>query len=216
MRNPFKNMSKEAKGVLTLSAVAVILFSSVATIGVALSRGPVSSSSTDVNVSTNPPKTDDEVNKIIEYVQKPVDEDVEVLHYYFDINYEKDNPKLKKALVTIDGKTTNSKGLDYYTANDKTFDIRAAHSGTVISITPDDRIYGTIVQVQSEDYIFYYSGLKKVNVKINEKISSGVKIGNAGECALSEGKGNILHFEVRLKDKTLNPENCFGKELKDL
>ncbi len=218
MKNPIKNMSREAKGVLTLSAVAVILFSSVATIGVALSRNPSDTTIPPASSPTIPDGNDDEqVDKVIEYINKPVDEEIQVLHYFFDINYEKDDPKLKKALINLNGKVTNSTGIDYYTETSKTFDVKIAHSGTVKSITPDDRIYGTIVEVEvNENLTFFYSGLENLNVKKDEKVSPGTKIGTAGQCSLSEGKGNILHFEVKKNGVSINPENCFGKTIDDL
>ncbi|HBD06139.1 MAG TPA: hypothetical protein DCY93_01860 [Firmicutes bacterium] len=224
MKNPFKNMSHEAKGVLAVSCVSVVLFASVAGIGIALSKDntpnnpPINSVPVSVDTGNNNNNNGDNtnVNVIVKNVLKPVDDEVEVLHYFFDMNYDKNDPKLDKAMIHLNGRVYNSHGIDYYTEQDTSFDVRASYSGKVKSITPDDPTYGTIIEIEQEDFTFLYSGLGTYNVKVGEEIESGRKIGVSGPCALSEGKSNILHFEILKDGVPLNPENCYNKTLEEI
>lgn len=81
----------------------------------------------------------------------------------------------------------------------------AAREGTV-SKTGYDSVYGNYIQIDHEGgYQTLYGHLKKINVSLNQKVSSSMIIGEVGSTGMSTG--NHLHFEIRLKGTPENPLN---------
>lgn len=71
------------------------------------------------------------------------------------------------------------------------------------------RGYGKCVRIlHANKYQTLYAHLSAIKVKVGQKVSAGVPIGRIGSTGRSTGPH--LHYEVRLKDKPLNP-NLFLK-----
>ncbi len=74
--------------------------------------------------------------------------------------------------------------------------------------------YGNLVKLKHEDgYITYYGHLSKYNVKKGDKVVAGQLIAKTGNTGISSGPH--LHFEIRHKNKPINPV-CFLKEHKNI
>ncbi len=90
-----------------------------------------------------------------------------------------------------------------------------AHLGTPVFVTAD----GTVTQVQSNKggygkhividhgngYTTLYAHLNSFNIRVNDKVELGQKIGSVGSTGASSSPH--LHYEVRLDDKAVDPEN---------
>jgi len=80
----------------------------------------------------------------------------------------------------------------------------AARNGK-ISKAGYNSIYGKYVEVLHEGgYKTFYGHLKEAFVELNQTVNSGMIIGEVGSSGLSTGPH--LHFEIRWKDKSFNPE----------
>lgn len=96
--------------------------------------------------------------------------------------------------------------------------VHAAAEGTVIFAGPDKEamyapwgnFYGNLVVIEHPGKLFtLYAHLSKINVEVNQKITTGEKIGEVGRTG--GAIGSHLHFEVRQGDvedyfATRNPE----------
>lgn len=223
MKNPFKKLSKEAKGGIIISLATLVFFGSIATVGILAGRGNSDIGkidSTPISVTVNPSNTtpsssDDEVDKpIVPTVIKPTLNEVSTVRYFFDIEYDADDPKLQKATFKDGSVIHQSRGMDFANSDDAQFEVIAATDGVVKSITPDDRLYGTIILVEADNGVtIVYAGVKNVQVKVNEKIKQGNKIADSGISTINSQYKNALHFEIIKDNKPLNPEKCFDKEL---
>ena len=60
-------------------------------------------------------------------------------------------------------------------------------------------------------YVTRYAHLNKVKVKGGQKLTRGEEIGEVGNTGKSTGPH--LHYEVRLKDKPMNPMNYYFLDL---
>lgn len=229
MKNPFKKLSRETKVGLMIGACSLAFFGTIAAIGISVSMDrnvniADSGSLPIVLPSTTPsgdssivdPSNTDEVSKKEEIVKVPTNEEVDIIRYFFDIRYDVDDPKLAKATYKVGNTIHQSVGYDYALKDDSSFDVIASYPGTVKSITPDDRIYGTIVVITNGEIDFVYAGLKNVQVKVNQEVGSLEKIGESGSCTINPKNTNSLHFEIRRSGVPLNPEDCLGKVLAEL
>ena len=95
---------------------------------------------------------------------------------------------------------------------EKQFDINSISNGTVIE-TKTDELLGQIIKIEyTNNIIGTYSCLSSVDVKENDIVSSGQKIGTSGTCNISKNLGNHLHFEILKDGKNINPESFYGSE----
>lgn len=76
-----------------------------------------------------------------------------------------------------DGVYHSSKGVDYYTKSDIKFNVYAVADGVVKSITPNDKTFGNIVEIQhvGTDLTTLYASLGEINVKVGQEVKSGEK-----------------------------------------
>ncbi len=82
-------------------------------------------------------------------------------------------------------------------------DIKSADGGTVI-FSGTQNGYGKLVIVDhGNGYKTYYGHCSELDVKKGEKVAQGQVIAKVGSTGRSTG--NHLHFEVRIKDKPVNP-----------
>ena len=98
------------------------------------------------------------------------------------------------------------RGLGFATS-DKA-EVRAVAAGKVVH---NDvlRGFGTVLIVQhNADYFTLYAFLGKSPLKVGQEIKDNEKIGTAGYYPAIEGPG--LYFELRFKQKAINPEQWFA------
>ena len=94
-------------------------------------------------------------------------------------------------------------GIDLQAESDDI--IKAACDGKVTAISYDP-LWGTTVEVKSNDYLFTYCGLsEELNIKLNDHIQLGDHIGTIGKIPCESAEGTHLHFTVQLNDEYIDP-----------
>lgn len=88
-------------------------------------------------------------------------------------------------------------------ANSKGVKIKSAISGTVTQVS-NEGDYGNHLRVVSEDLVTLYAHCNSIYVKEGDTVNQGQDIAEIGSTGNSTG--NHLHFEIRYKDRFINPE----------
>ncbi len=84
-------------------------------------------------------------------------------------------------------------------------DIVAVKSGEVI-FSSYEGAYGNLVIIQHADSVkTYYAQCSKLNVNVGDKVNQGDVIANVGSTGNSTGPH--LHFEIRINDECVNPQD---------
>ena len=141
------------------------------------------------------------------------DQDVKILQNFYDYKGECARSHTAR---TISGGIFSSQnsGVDY--GKGSTFDVVAILEGTVIKVKQDD-ILGKIVEIRhSNDLIGSYQCLGETELKENDTVSQGQKIGTSGSCNISKNLGDHLHFEITSKGEVINPEAIYDKQLNEI
>ena len=140
------------------------------------------------------------------------DEDIKIAKSFYD--YKNDSNDQEKSIIYYQDTYIQNTGIDYSLTSE--FDILAILKGTVISVTEDD-IVGKIVKIKhSNDLISVYQAMSTVDVKIDDEVLQGQKLGTSGSNTINSDLGNHLHFELYSKNRLVNPEDFFDKKLGDL
>lgn len=103
--------------------------------------------------------------------------------------------------ATIEGMTTDHKGIDI-AANSGT-SIKSAIEGTV-SVAEQNSEYGKFIKIVNGDVMTVYAHCKTLKVKVGDKIKIGQTIATVGSTGNSTGPH--LHFEIRYKNRYINPK----------
>ncbi len=93
-------------------------------------------------------------------------------------------------------------GIDI--ANKKGTEILSATKGTVTKVEYNNKYYGNFLEITENDVIFKYAHLDSINIKQGDYINQKDKVGSMGSTGMSTG--THLHFEIRVNDRTVNPE----------
>lgn len=144
---------------------------------------------------------------------KPFTSDkVAISKYYYDMNDEE--TKQEKSLVYYKNTYLQNSGVLY--SSDEPFEVLAVLDGTVTNVDTDE-ILGQVIELTHQNNLktIYYS-LNEVNVKKDDFISQNTILGLSGENSLDQEKENSLLFEVYYNGTTLNPEEFYKMNLKDL
>lgn len=102
--------------------------------------------------------------------------------------------------ATIKGMTTDHKGIDI-AANSGT-SIKSAITGTV-TVAEENSEYGKFIKIVNENVMTVYAHCKSLKVKVGDKIKIGQIIATVGSTGNSTGPH--LHFEIRFKNRYINP-----------
>jgi|GEM_PF-1340050 len=93
-------------------------------------------------------------------------------------------------------------GIDI--ANKKGTEITSATNGIVTKVEYNNKYYGNFVEIKENEITFKYGHLDSINIKQGDTIKQKDKIGLMGNTGMSTG--THLHFEIRINDRTVNPE----------
>ncbi len=138
------------------------------------------------------------------------DQDVKIVQNFYDYKGEKQNQE--NSLIFYENTYLQNSGVDY--GKGSTFDVVAILEGTVIK---QDDILGKIVEIRhSNDLIGSYQCLGETELKENDTVSQGQKIGTSGSCNISKNLGDHLHFEITSKGEVINPEAIYDKQLNEI
>lgn len=189
-------------GIVLLTVVISLLFAT---------RNLLKSKSSGIKYITTSTITDDVVPVVAEEskIVKPFkDENIKILTYFYD---SKSSTEIQeKSLILFENTYIPSTGVDYGMENQ--FDVNSISNGTVIE-TKTDELLGHIVKVEYKNNVIgTYSCLSSTDVKENDTVSLGQKIGTSGTCNISKNLGNHLHFEILKEGKNINPESFYGSD----
>ena len=174
-------------------------------------RNLLKSSNPGVKYITTSTITDDVkpfISEDVKIVKPFKDSNIKILTHFYD---EKASSEIQeKSLILFENTYIPSTGIDY--GMEKQFDVNSISNGTVIE-TKTDELLGQIIKIEyTNNIIGTYSCLSSVDVKENDIVSSGQKIGMSGTCNISKNLGNHLHFEILKAGKNINPESFYGSE----
>ena len=110
----------------------------------------------------------------------------------------------------VTGRAHFHSGLDL--AAPRGSNVYAARAGIVTSAGYNDTLGNFIVLDHSGGFQTVYGHLESTKVELNQNVTSGMLIGSVGSTGASTGPH--LHFEVREKGASRNPENFLPMRLK--
>ncbi|MYL60218.1 peptidoglycan DD-metalloendopeptidase family protein, partial [Virgibacillus halodenitrificans] len=151
-----------------------------------------------------------------EVIEMPVtnQDQAEIVTKFFDYNAEQKDQE--SALVLYNNRYYQSKGVDIASANDETFEVVAALSGTITEVKEDPLLGNVVVLSHDNDVMTYYASLGDVKVKAGEKIKQGDLLGTAGKNLFGKDSGTHVYFELRKDGKEVNPETYFNQPVSKL
>ncbi len=169
--------------------------------------------SQDIPVVSVGDKQQEPETKVEEKLTKPFAGEVQVARSFYDQN--DDAEKQGKSLVLFEGVYRPNQGADF-TSNNKSFEILASLSGTVIS-KKDDPVFGLSITIESDEGVkITYQSLSETSVELNAKVKQGDVLGKSGENLYEADLGNHLHFIIEKNGTVINPEKSFDKTTKEL
>ena len=128
-------------------------------------------------------------------------------------NYQGDKKEQEDSIILYQDTYMQNSGVDYkYT---EAFDIISILDGTVIEVTENEILGKTIKIKHNNDLISTYQSLQEVDVKVNDTVLRGQKIGTSGTCSLYSNDYN-LHFELSYQGKFIDPEKSYNKTINEL
>ena len=148
-----------------------------------------------------------------EVIVKPYEaEGVSVSKSYYDM--KDDEARQQQSLVYYENTYLQNSGVLY--TSDSSFDVLSVYNGTVTNIDSDE-ILGNVVEItHNNNWITIYYSLSEVSVSLNDEVASKTVIGKSGDNRLENEKDNCLLFEVYYNGKSLNPEEFYNMDIKDL
>lgn len=117
-------------------------------------------------------------------------------------------PASGKVISTFSTALQGNKGIDI--AGRRGDKIRVAASGTVVYAGNALRGYGNLIIVKhNDDYLSAYAHNDKILVKEDQVVNVGDVIGRMGD---TDAKRVMLHFEVRFRGKSVNPQKYLPRK----
>ena len=153
------------------------------------------------------------VSKKEEIMVKPfISESVSIGKNYY--NYQDGKDKQENSIVYYEGTYIQNSGVDY--VSKEKFDIVSCLNGTVLSVQKTE-LMGYVVEIKYDnDIIISYQSLSEVTVKENDSVVKGQTIGISGKSMIGSELGNHRHLEMYLSGQTVNPEDYYNKNIKDI
>lgn len=123
---------------------------------------------------------------------------------FYDEQASKDDQQ--KALVKYDSSFFPHTGIDLKATDGKSFDVIAALAGKVVKVEKDPLVGNTVEVEHADKMVTVYQSLENVTVKPGDEVTQGQVIGSAGRNDYEKDAGIHLHFEVRVDNKAVNPQ----------
>ena len=146
-------------------------------------------------------------------ILKPfTDESVQIIIDYYD--YQQDSEKQQNSLIYNEGTYMQNTGIIYGKVD--SFDVISILDGVVNDIKTDP-LLGTVVEIEHDNNIIsIYESLGETTLKKGDSVLRGQIIGSSGTSNLNPEIGSHLLFELVIDGINVNPENYYGKTLKEL
>ena len=199
--------------------VIAVLFISVSFLGSALQKElqyqDLATDVLDDNVTPvikEEEKTETEITTESKIVKPFTATSVGISKSYYDMM--DDEATQENSLVYYEQTYLQNSGVLY--SSDEVFDIIATYDGTITNVSTDE-ILGNVVEITHNPNLktVYYS-LGEVTVKKDDVVKSGDIIGKSGDNLLEGEKDNSLLVEVYYNGNTIDPEDFYNMNIKDL
>ncbi len=199
--------------------VIAVLFISVSFLGSALQKElqyqDLATDVLDDNVTPvikEEEKTETEITAESKIVKPFTATSVGISKSYYDMM--DDEATQENSLVYYEQTYLQNSGVLY--SSDEVFDIIATYDGTITNVSTDE-ILGNVVEITHNPNLktVYYS-LGEVTVKKDDVVKSGDIIGKSGDNLLEGEKDNSLLVEVYYNGNTIDPEDFYNMNIKDL
>lgn len=153
------------------------------------------------------------VIKTEEKMIKPYNaDDVKIIKTYYD--YKADEKSQQGSIIYYENTYMQNSGVSY--GKDTKFDVISVLPGTVEEVK-DDELLGKVVKIKHSDNISsLYQCLNETTINKGDTVLSGQVIGTSGSCNLEKDIKNHVYFELIIKNETVNPENYYGKTIKEI
>ena len=199
--------------------VIAVLFISVSFLGSALQKElqyqDLATDVLDDNVTPvikEEEKTETEITTESKIVKPFTATSVGISKSYYDMM--DDEATQENSLVYYEQTYLQNSGVLY--SSDEVFDVLATYDGTITNVSTDE-ILGNVVEITHNPNLktVYYS-LGEVTVKKDDVVKSGDIIGKSGDNLLEGEKDNSLLVEVYYNGNTIDPEDFYNMNIKDL
>ena len=199
--------------------IIAVLFISVSFLGSALQKElqyqDLATDVLDDNVTPvikEEEKTETEITAESKIVKPFTATSVGISKSYYDMM--DDEATQENSLVYYEQTYLQNSGVLY--SSDEVFDVLATYDGTITNVSTDE-ILGNVVEITHNPNLktVYYS-LGEVTVKKDDVVKSGDIIGKSGDNLLEGEKDNSLLVEVYYNGNTIDPEDFYNMNIKDL
>lgn len=139
-------------------------------------------------------------------------DDVKIIKTYYD--YKGEETSQQNSIIYYENTYMQSSGVSY--GKEDKFDIVSILPGTVEEIK-EDELLGKVVKIKHNDNVIsLYQCLSETTINEGDTVIEGQVIGQSGTCNLEKDIKNHVYFELLINNETVNPEDYYGKTLKDI
>lgn len=139
-------------------------------------------------------------------------DDVKLVKSYYD--YKGEEKQQEESIIYYENTYMQSSGVTY--GKDSEFDVISVLPGTIEEIK-DDELLGKVIKVKHSDNVTsVYQCLSSATIQKGDSVIAGQVIGKSGNCSLEKDTKNHVYFELLINNNYVNPENYYGKTLKEL
>ena len=153
------------------------------------------------------------VIKVEEKISKPFNAtDVNVIKKYY--NKTAEEKEQQQSIIYFENTYMQNNGITY--GKENLFDVVSILPGTVEEVS-EDEVLGKIVKIKHNDNVYsIYECLSETTINKGDTVIAGQVIGQSGSSNLEKDTKNIVHFELIINNKTVNPEEYYGKTLNEI
>lgn len=139
-------------------------------------------------------------------------DDVKIIKTYYD--YKGEETSQQNSIIYYENTYMQSSGVSY--GKEDKFDVISILPGTVDEIK-EDELLGKVVKIKHNDNVIsLYQCLSETTINEGDTVIEGQVIGQSGACNLEKDIKNHVYFELLINNETVNPEDYYGKTLKDI
>lgn len=139
-------------------------------------------------------------------------DDVKIIKTYYD--YKGEETSQQNSIIYYENTYMQSSGVSY--GKDDKFDVVSILPGTIEEVK-EDELLGKVVKIKHNDNVIsLYQCLSETTINEGDSVIEGQVIGQSGTCNLEKDIKNHVYFELLINNETVNPEDYYGKTLKDI
>ena len=160
-------------------------------------------------------KRDDDiavVNTTVKLARPYIEGGVNIAKNYYDYKDTEENQE--KSIIYYEGTYMPSEGVAY--TKDDSFDVISVLDGKVEKIEENDTVGNIITIKHDKNIVSIYESVKDITVKEGDSVAQGDKIAKTGTSNIRKDLNNHLYFELKVNDKTVNPEKYFNKSIDEI